>query len=787
MADHLDELPRLREENERLKALLDRHGIDWGGETPSMHPTEATRSVASAFTTEEKVALFRDLFQGRTEVYARRWESARGKAGYVPACANEWQEGVCGKPRTKCSECAQRQLLPLTDRVIFDHLSGRYVVGVYPLLDGDMCRFLAADFDEGEWKEDATAFAGACRANSVPCAIEVSRSGKGAHVWMFFDSPIPAIEARRLGAAMISQTCASRRQLELSSYDRFFPNQDRLPSGGFGNLIALPLQKKAREKGGSVFVDEYFKPFPDQWAYLASLPKMTPAAVKEVIARSTNGGDPLDLAFCYESDDEPWKKNPSPSGILPGILPGPLPDRLEIVIADRIYLKKENLSQALLNRIIRLAAFSNPEFYRTQAMRLPVWDKPRIIGCAENYPKHIALPRGCREELSKLLSDNGIAEEVKDERSSGRRIEATFLGSLRPEQSGALDTLAQYDIGVLKAPTAFGKTVVAAAVIAARKTSTLVLVHRAELLRQWKERLGQFLSLEGDGIGMIGGGKKKPKGLVDIAVMQSLSRREDLPTFLAAYGQIIVDECHHISALSFEAILKQAPCRWVLGLTATPIRRDGLDPIIFMQCGPIRYSAATAIDHPGAMEVRARLIHGTPSPADMGIQAAFGLLAADEARNSLILHDIEESWRERRKVLVLTGRTDHLEGLAARIAQIVPRPFVLHGRMTRKDRNAVLAELEALPDEEPRVILATGKLVGEGFDHPSLDTLVLAMPISWKGTLVQYAGRLNRACAGKRDLRIYDYVEIDDPRLNRMWTKRERGYRALGYEIRRIE
>lgn len=790
------ELENLRQENAWLKALLERHGIDRESETPRAYSQEDSELVGSAapamipsghsapsMSPEEKVALFRGLFQGRPDVFARRWESNRGKSGYAPACANEWVDGVCGKPKVKCAECTNRNLLPITERVLFDHLSGKHVVGIYPLLDSDTCRFLAVDFDEGEWKEDASSFAETCWTNSVPCAVEISRSGKGAHVWVFFDKPIQASIARRLGTVMISQTCVDRRQLELSSYDRLFPNQDRLPSGGFGNLIALPLQKKAREHGGSVFVDGSFQPYSDQWSYLASIHKMTLESVNEAVSRFVQSGDPLDVAFVYENDDEPWKKKPPQSGKLDISLPG----KLTIVLADRIYVEKEKLPQQLLNRIIRLAAFPNPEFYRAQAMRLPVWDKPRVIGSAENFPRHIALPRGCHEDLSTLLSKNGVIEEIRDERSSGRAIEVSFIGTLRREQDIALNAILEKDIGVLKAPTGFGKTVVAAAIIAQRKVSTLILVHRAELLRQWKERLTQFLSIESDGIGMIGGGKKKPKGLVDVALMQSLVRHEDLPSFLAGYGQIIVDECHHVSAISFESILRQAPCRWVFGLTATPIRRDGLDPIIFMQCGQINHSVEKPQDQPNIMEVRARVYHGTPVPTDESIQGVFSFLAADEKRNSLICRDIEAAWNEGRKILILTERSDHLDRLASMISDFAARLFVLHGRMKRKIRNSVLAELEALPVEEPRIILATGRLVGEGFDHPSLDTLVLAMPISWKGTLAQYAGRLNRTCIGKHDLHIYDYIDIEDPRVHRMWNKRERSYRALGYSIKLIE
>jgi len=712
-------------------------------------------------------------------VFARRWESSRGKSGYSPACENEWVDGICRKPSVKCADCRDRKLLPLIDQVIFDHLTGKLVIGLYPLLNDDTCRLLAIDFDEGDWKDDATAFTAVCRELSVPAALEVSRSGKGAHVWIFFASAIPAVEARRLGSALISRTCAGRRQLELSSYDRLFPNQDRIPSGGYGNLIALPLQKKAREHGGSVFVDDDFVPFPDQWAYLSSLETMKPGMIAHIVSGIALGRDSLDVAFEYEYGDEPWKSK-SQAAVT---VPGPLPKMIEIVLADRIYLKKDRLPQPLLNRVIRLAAFPNPEFYKAQALRLPVWDKPRIIGCAENFPRHIALPRGCHDMLSQLLRDNGIDEYIKDERSDGKTIEAAFIGNLRDDQAEALNDLAKEDIGVLRAPTAFGKTVIAAAMIAKRKVSTLILVHRTELLRQWKERLGQFLSLEEPGIGLIGGGKNKVSGIVDVAVMQSLSRREDLPEFLFGYGQVIVDECHHVSAVSFEGILKKAKSRRVLGLTATPIRRDGLDPIIFMQCGPIRHSSTGLAAHSGAMEVRVRHVKGSSIPAELGIQAAFGLLAANETRNRMILRDVEEAWREDRKIIILTERSEHLDRLRALIEPIASTVFILHGRMTRKKRNETMAQLEALPEGDPRIVISTGKLIGEGFDHPSLDTLVLAMPISWKGTLQQYAGRLNRLCAGKRDLRVYDYVEIDDPRLSRMWTKRERGYRAMGYTI----
>jgi len=370
------ELRRLREENGRLKFLLDQHGIDWGGREPvaiqvrEVAPQEGRDPVTLSI--QEKIALFRRLFFGRQDVFARRWESSQGKSGYSPVCENEWREGVCEKPRVKCAACGHRKLVALTDQIIYDHLAGIHVVGLYPLLDDDTCKLLAADFDDGEWKEDASAFAATCHELSIPCALEISRSGKGAHAWILFAAPVPASLARRLGSALISRTCAGRRQLELSSYDRLFPNQDRLPSGGFGNLIALPLQKKARSHGGSVFVDGDFMPYPDQWAYLASLEPMNADAIARIVASIIPDGDPLDIAFEYEEGDEPWKVKSHSAATIPG----PLPASIDIVVADRIYIKKEDMPQPLLNRVIRLAAFPNPEFHKAQSLRLPVWDKP---------------------------------------------------------------------------------------------------------------------------------------------------------------------------------------------------------------------------------------------------------------------------------------------------------------------------------------------------------------------------------------------------------------------------
>jgi superfamily II DNA or RNA helicase len=787
MTDH-DALAVLRAENARLVALLESHGIQWrvtpssatGPAPPSLAPE--AESPRPSLSTAEKVTLFRRLFRGRTDVYPVRWESkTSGKSGYTPACANEWRVGVCEKPRIKCSDCDHRLLIPLSDAVIYDHLAGAHTVGIYPLLDDDTCHFLAVDFDEAEWQQDAQAFVQSCYELGVPAALEISRSGRGAHVWVFFDGRVSARDARRLGTAVISHTCARTRQLELASYDRLFPNQDTMPKGGFGNLIALPLQKHARESDRSVFVDTALRPYQDQWAFLASIDPMAPHDIEPTILRATGGAHPLDVTFIDDEDlATPWRRETCTSRKLAGAMPA----ALTVTLANLIYFEKSALPQALANRLIRLAAFQNPEFYRAQAMRMSVWDKPRVIGSAENYPQHIALPRGCLEAAQALLKDNGIRCDLRDERCIGERVAVDFVGDLRPDQQRAAAAMLQHDSGVLCAPTAFGKTVTAAAIIARRGVNTLVLVHRTELLKQWHERLQAFLGVGKDVVGTIGGGKVKPTGRIDIAVMQSLSRQGEVNALVENYGQVIVDECHHVGAASFDAILKRTKAKFVLGLTATPIRRDGQQPIIFMQCGPIRHTAARPASAPHDLEVVPRSRSSRIDlPITAGIQDVFRHLAADLARTAAIATEVTAAFQQGRKVLVLTERTEHLDAIRSALASQVPHIFVLHGRMSRKQRAALIAALDALAPEVPRILLATGKLVGEGFDHPPLDTLVLAMPVSWKGTLQQYAGRLHREHASKSDVRIIDFVDTGHPALLRMWDKRQRGYRAMGYRM----
>lgn len=777
------EIKRLQVENTRLTQLLEANRIEWRVQEPVITITPLKESkTQNHLSIKQKIKLFRKLFHGRSDVYPVRWENSAGsKSGYVPACGNEWITNLCEKPKVKCSHCQNRKLLSVTDSIIYKHLNGEIVIGVYPLLTDEACHFLAVDFDEADWQADIKAFAQSCRELNIPVSLEISRSRNGAHAWIFFEEAIPAYEARRLGGLIISHTCARTRQLKLSSYDRLFPNQDVMPKGGFGNLIALPLQKAARKYNGSIFVDEGLAPYNDQWDYLASVELIKADEVRQILS-STLTDDDFTLESANSENDgleKPWQPKP-PSRKLEGVQPS----ELNITLANMIYFRKSELTISLTNRLVHLAAFRNPEFYKAQAMRMSVWGKPRIIGCAENHENYIALPRGCLDDILSLLSENSILAILHDERNLGNSLDVSFKGQLRPDQNEAVNAMLLFDTGILCAHTAFGKTVTAAEVIAKRRVNTLILVHRTELLKQWQARLQTFLNVGKETVGNIGGGKSKPTGKIDIAVIQSLSRPDGINLIIENYGQIIVDECHHLSAFSFESLLKAAKAKYVLGLTATPIRRDGHQPIIFMQCGPIRHKVTKSSHVVHELVIEPHMIERKIYlPTDAKIQDVFRHITNDEDRNQKIIDTIKVSFNAGRKILVLTERTEHAEALYSALNLDAQLCFLLHGRLKRSQRLEVMTQLENLSAETPRVLIATGKLVGEGFDHPALDTLVLAMPISWSGTLQQYAGRLHRESVNKGNVTIIDFVDAGSPILMKMWAKRQKGYKIMGYTL----
>ena len=746
-----------------------------------------------------KIALFRSLFRGREEVYPRRFESRKtGRAGYQPACGNEWVRGICEKPRIKCSDCPHQRWLPVSDEVVRWHLSGEdarhlpFVMGVYPMLLDEKCWFLAADFDRADWQQDALAFLETCTALRIPSALERSRSGHGGHVWIFFEEAIPATLARKLGAHLLTETMERRPGIGFASYDRFFPNQDTLPKGGFGNLIALPLQKTAREQGNSVFVDHTLTPWPDQWNFLSLQPRMPAAQAESIVQEATAHGRITGVRSAHPDDEDipgPWKLTPSRRRT--PTLTGPMPEAIPLVLGDALYLPKTNLPPSLRNALLRLAAFQNPEFYKAQAMRLPTFDKPRIIACAEDHPEHIALPRGCLEEALELLKTAGIKTTILDERCQGTPLEVTFQGTLRDDQQSAAAAMLQHDTGVLAATTAFGKTVLAAWLIAQRGVNTLVLVHRQQLLEQWIERLSQFLGLKSRDIGRLGGGKKKLTGALDVALIQSLVRKGEVLDLVADYGHLIVDECHHLSAPGFELVARRAKARYVTGLSATVARKDGHHPIIFMQCGPVRHrvdARAQAAARPFTHEVLVRstgfLPEGDPDEDQRReYQRLCEAMLHSEFRNQMICEDVLAAISAGRTPVILTERTRHLEILATALRPHVANVITLQGGMGRKLLTAALYQLAAVPTDQPRVLIATGRFLGEGFDDPRLDTLFLTMPVSWRGTIAQYAGRLHRLHDGKKVVQIHDYADLEVPMLSRMFDRRCQGYDAIGYTI----
>src|ERR1017187_5367012 len=516
---------RLREENARLRRLLAVHSISiprLGPENPPPAKPVETAPVDKEERARKRIALFRSLFRGREDVYARRWEKDGSGSGYTPAAVKDWKAINRSRPeeRRKVDQ-KTRRFLPMTDAVIENHLLGKETVGTYPLLPDETCWFLAADFDKKTWEYDSQAFLETCQELSVPAVLERSRSGKGGHIWICFDRALPAITARKLGCVILTRTMERRHQLGLDSYDRFFPNQDTMPKGGFGNLIALPLQLAPRKSGNNVFIDTDFHPYPAQWQFLSTIRRMPADAAEEVVAQAQRKGDLIGVRMSIADDEDtsdPWTIAPSRKRRERPI-EGPLPKSVQIVRANLIYVEKKDLPPAMLNRLLRLAAFQNPEFYKTQAMRLSTYDKPRVIACGQEFPQHIAVPRGCLDETLALLEEHKIRPEVRDERYAGTAIEVEFQGQLRPFQEEAVAKITGYDEGILCVPTAFGKTTVAAWLIAKRKVNTLVVVHRQLLLDQWQERLGMFLDLPAKSIGHIGGGKMDRTGCVDVADM----------------------------------------------------------------------------------------------------------------------------------------------------------------------------------------------------------------------------------------------------------------------------
>lgn len=738
---------------------------------------------------DEKISLFLKLFRARESVFPKLWENkAKGTKGYSPVCSNEWVRGLCGKPQVKCSECRSQAFSKLDEQAIRDHLQGKYTIGTYAIREDDTCIFLAADFDGEGWRQDAVAYRAAARELGVQVEIERSRSGEGAHAWIFFAEPIPARIARQLGTIIVARAHASRHTMGLETYDRFFPNQDTLPKGGFGNLIALPLQKAPRDGANTVFLDEKLEPYMDQWGALAKARRITAREVHSFLSRQL-----VDNTFTtvrFEDEAIASAEHALDSGNQK-VVAGSYPGQIEIAYSAQLVVKTSDLPSSILSAMKRTAIFANPKFFELERMRFSTWKTPRFIFCGEARSDRLVLPRGSLDACLEIAKKAGSSVLVQDMRPQFPKLSVDFNGELSAQQKKAVTALTKSDIGVLVAPPGAGKTVMGCAMIAERKAPALILVHRMPLLEQWRAQIAKFLGIDSKKIGAFGGTRKKQTYEVDVGMLPTFAKIKNPEEVLSQYGHIIIDECHHIPAVSFEAVLKKIPARYVLGLTATPYRKDGHQAIIHMQCGPIRHELKE-VDGP---KLTKRVIVRETSfkmPEDVGPQPAIHLvwekLIADPDRLEIVADDLRSSLEAGRFPLVISERKEHLALLSRvfdeKMASLKVKGFVLTGGMGKKARATTLAEIQAAPDSGIKpYVLATGSFIGEGFDLPALDTLIIAMPVSFKGKLIQYAGRLHRASPGKSDAIIYDYLDASSALTVSMFRKRIAAYRKMDYQI----
>jgi superfamily II DNA or RNA helicase len=758
------EIARLRDENERLRssrpavptALAHR-----SQRAPRLFPSAQDEPVRvdGSSPPAEKIRLFRSLFAGRTDVFAKRWENASSKK-------SGWSPVTLDGSRAQAS----RRYAPMDDTVVGAHLSGKITAGVYPLIDGDRCCFLACDFDKGSWVLDALAFLEVCDDFGVPACLERSRSGNGAHVWVFFEEPVEASVARRLGIGLLRETMALRVEVDLTSYDRLFPSQDFVPQKGFGNLIALPLQGRPRKQGNAVFLDPAtMEPWPDQWAFLAAIRRLPSTDARSIgdAIRVAAGPGSARLSSMASS------RRPVPSP------PRVVRATLEAMLAvDRI-----GLPPALVASLKHLASVHNPEFYQREQLRLSTWDTPRMVRCYLEDLDRLYLPRGLLDEAVKVFASAGSRLEVDDRRPPAPTRPFTFAGELSSAQEDAVADLANHDLGVLVAPTGAGKTVMACALIARLATPTLVLVHTKTLAEQWRQRLGDLLGLQKREIGQLGAGRTRRSGVVDLVTLQTLARRHDADEVFEGYGLVVVDECHHLPAVTFEHCVRAATNRRWVGLTATPSRRDGLEGILHMQLGPVRH---TMSEDPAATVLIRRdlFVHETLTDPDVpegsAVQTVLGRIAVDAARTRQICADVADAHRRRRNVLVFTDRTEHLEALRVELSSCHGlEPAVLKGGTGKKLHEGILQELRA--SDAPILLLATGAYLGEGFDFPQLDTLFLTFPISGRTRVVQYVGRVTRSLPGKTTVEIHDYLDSLHPLLRRMQQRRLVAFKSLRF------
>ena len=821
----------LQLENQILKNILDNAGISYRQELMRLRSSEESaeydtnqgaRIQPPAEITEKMAVMFYSRFWGRQDVYAKRNEKKdTGEASYFTQCHNFWKE-VCPKKHRQsinCKNCKYQSYKQLTKDDILMHLRGRSynasdVIGVYPLLTDGTCRFLVYDFDNHEkgaekkdfaneddtWIEEVEAMRKICVLNGIDPLVERSRSGRGAHIWIFFDNPISASLVRKFGMALLDKGAEQVNLKSFKYYDRMLPAQDVLTEGGVGNLIALPLQGKALGEGNSAFIDSNWNAYPNQWEVLWSKPRLSKEFLEEKIREWTFSIENMAAAEVDENREKPWEKNRRFSNT-------DVEGKMHIILSNGIYVDNINLKVGLQNKIRRLAAISNPIYYKNQAIGTSNYDTARWIYLGQDHISgYIEIPRGLFDTLIDNIEQAKIPYEIEDERQKGRTIDVMFKGELRQEQKTAMNEMLQFDNGILHAATAFGKTVVCSAIIAEKKVNTLIVLESSALMEQWKEALEKFLDINEelpeyktktgrikvrkDVVGKLQGAHDSMTGIIDIAMAGSLCRKGEFHSMLNQYGMVLVDECHHAASDTISKVLKEVKAKYVYGVTATPKRGDGLEKINYMLMGPRRHSY-TAQEKAKAQGIE-HLVYPrfTPIVAPRGVieermhpNEAYDIIRDNDMRDDLIVEDIKECISAGRTPVVLSRYKEHSEKLYERLKNYANHVFLMTGNNSKKEHKKILEQLHEVDERETLILVATGSLIGEGFDYPRLDTLFMAMPVSFESIVTQYAGRLNRDYAGKENVIVYDYVDSHIPMFDNMYAKRLKAYKQIGYNV----
>lgn len=766
----------LRSENERLRSLLQT--------SQTIDDAEVLESTVKERRLK-RLELYRAYFRGRTDVYAQRWFNKQGKKQYSPVNQRRYMKWNDAKHRYIVSApTGVSPYEPLTDEVLVRHLSTKednngddFSFGLYIIVNDDECYLSAIDFDGDSWQKDVLQSIQVIDSYGFSYLIERSQSGKGAHVWFFFHNAIKAKKARQFCSSLITLSMEKQAFLPMRTYDRIYPSQDCITKNGLGSLIALPLEGESRKQKNTIFLDKDLNPIPNPWNALQVTRKIDEEEITSFLANVGSAFNTGQIGIKEQG------KIPSLESF-PQAQEEVLSKTVTLVLEMGIKIDTFGLPSSLVNTLKRIASFHNPEFYKAERMRLSTWDKPRIICCAELIEsRYIILPRGCLDAVEQALLQAGLVIEIEDRREPGTTVSFNFSATLQKPQQEALHAMLKGENGILSAPPGFGKTVVASKLIAKHKSNVLVIVHTKPLLNQWRERLSQFLSVKP---GLLGGGKNTLTGLVDIALVNSLSQEQNM-RITNSYGMVIVDECHHVAAVTYEKVLKAVRATYVYGLTATPIRNDGHHDIIFMQCGPVLYQvdqASWARQNKLSGTISARFSPFRCDFQHLEIQELYERLSQDIDRNRLITTDIQALLDLGRSILVLSNRLEQLKLLGSLLENQGNSVLVMTGSQSAKTKKQVQSYLESMTRKKQQaLILSTGKYIGEGFDLPQLDTLVLASPIAWKGNVIQYVGRLCRFYEGKSEVVVIDYIDFKIPVFARMFNKRVNAYKQLGFSI----